>query len=198
MLKSKALKGFEEDPPINKLQELWYKFYLSNFYSIITKPYTEIRRCISRLKKNYLFWKNVLRYDWDFDFHGHFRMLHYKLKTVHDCIIDDYAIQEEKDMHALRLCIKLAKKLDDDEYDERTWRKIEAQFGKMGSRFENTVGESGYSRMITNYGGNESEEYIAKVWEVKKAMYEVSEKCMHRDERNLYAIMLKYRKAWWS
>lgn len=59
MLKSKALKGFEEDPPINKLQELWYKFYLSNFYSIITKPYTEIRRCISRLKKNYLFWKNV-------------------------------------------------------------------------------------------------------------------------------------------
>ncbi len=197
MLQSKRIILDEEEPK-TKLGKLLHKIYVSDWFDYIYKPYKEVRYIFRRLRKNYLFWKNVLRYDYDFDFHGHFRMLHYKLKTVHDCIIDDYAWQSPKDMKAFRICIKLAKRLDEDNYDDRPWRKIETKYGKSGYRFEPMNDGSDCSRWISNYGGDESEETMHKVNEERLPMIIVAEKCSKRDERNLYAIMFKYRQSWWS
>lgn len=193
MLKSKAIRdSFQEDKP-NILLEVFKVVYSSALF----KPYREIRYAFRRLKKNYLFWKNVLRYDYNFDSHGLLKMINYKLETMYPVLENDYAIQENKDMKALRIAIKLSKRLWEDEYDDRTYRKIEAKYGKLKINWLPIEG-SDCSQMISSYGGNDSEEYREKVHAEKVTMLIIGEQCKVRDERNLYAILLKYRQAWWS
>jgi hypothetical protein len=196
MFESKALDLGDEE-----LKEGFWTWERCNygFFSFFYKPYREIRHFFCRAKKNYLLWKNVLRYDYDFDFHCHFTALRYKLQTVHDCIKDDYAVQEDKDMQALRICIKLAKRLEDDRYEDRAWRKIEAKYGELGHDTVPLNDGSGCSRWITTYGGVvASEEVQEAANQDRLPLYDLAEKCRVRDERNLYAIMLKHRRSWWS
>lgn len=188
MLKSKQID-------LDKHSYPWYEQVFDFFFN---NKIIEVSYWYERIKKNIRFYWNVLRFDYDFDSHGYLLMLNYKFKEVLKCIENDHAIQDPKDLKALRICIKLTQKLWDDDYEARTWRKIESQFGKLGHRFEDLNDGSDCSRWISNYGGNESDEYREKVWAVRKPMYEIVEKCQQRDERNLYAIMLKYRRAWWS
>ena len=198
MLNSKRLKDREKEKPETKLQELWNKIYVSDWFGYIHKPYSEVCYFFKRLKKNYLFYKNVLKFDYDFDSHGLLLMIHYKLKAMYPVLENGYAIQEDKDMQALRIAIKLSKRLWEDNYEERTWNKIEAKYGKLKHRSVKLNDGSGCYQMITSYGGNENEEYLEKVWAEKRLMYEVLEKCRERDERNLYGILLKYRRSWWE
>lgn len=167
-------------------------------FSWFYKPYKEIRYFFRRVKKNYLIWKNVLRYDYDFEFHCHFTALRYKLECVENCLKSDYAEQENQHMKALRICIKLAKKIEEDKYDERVWDFIEKKYGALGNRSVELPDKPGYFQWISNYGGDESEETKQKAFEDRKVLHAISEKRQHRDERNLYAIMLKYRQNWWS
>lgn len=184
---------------INDLEEFRYPWYEKVWDFFWSNEHFDISYFFHRLNKNYLFWKNVLRYDYNFDAHGAMRMIAYKLECTHKCLVNEkWTEQDPIDMKALRIAIKLAKRLDKEEYDERNYRHAETKFGEHKIDWTDCEGKPGYSTMKSSWGGRSDNEYIQQVHEFKRAGYIVSEKCMERDERNLYAIMLKYRRRWWS
>lgn len=187
MLQSKAID-------LDKFEYKWYERVFDFFFN---NKVIQVSYWYERIKKNIRFYWNVLRFDYDFDFHCIFRMLNYKLIETKRVLENGIAIQDPKDMKALRICIKLAKKLDEEDYDSRVWRLTEGKYGELKINWED-IPDSDCSRMQSSYGGNDSKEYLEKVHQYKKQLYEAAWERQKRDERNLYAIMLKYRKSWWE
>ena len=107
---SKALKDYASKKR-SKLYSWWIETPVADRYydfvhKFITNPIYQIRRL-------YQWYWAVFHFDYDFDFHGMFRIIEYKLKRIEHCLYNGHAIQDPKDLKAIKLAIKLAGRLKD-------------------------------------------------------------------------------------
>lgn len=187
---SKALKDFEErvnhwwimSPVVDKLQD-WY-------WSILGKP-------LHHMKKMLDWYCNVFRHDYDFDALCIFRILEYKLQRIEKCLKNGHAIQEPKDMKALRIAIKLCKRLDENNYGDRPYERHNAKWGEMITWLTPTENKHSMSWNHRRPKANTDEE---KEQEGKEFMrvWEIEEMMQNREQRWLYGIMSKYLRVWWD
>ena len=107
MFQSKALKDFGDEKS-SRLYLWWIETPMCNWWHSFTwffeKPYLQLKKLVG--------WQiNVFRYDYDFDGYCLFAIIEYKLKRLQKCLFNGHAIQEDRNMKALRLAIKLAGRL---------------------------------------------------------------------------------------
>jgi hypothetical protein len=195
MFDSKPLK---EDPEPkkarNKLLSWWYctpiyAFWDDWSWKLWGKP-------LSHIKKVWGWYWNVFRYDFDFDGHSLFAIIEYKLKRVQRCLEKGVAWQEPKDMKALKIAIKLAGRLKEDNYDMVTYDRHEKKWGPMQTWTTPCQDSDFYtwhsSRPRAVFREQKEEERKDR-W---AGLLAAEAKCK-REEKWLYDILHKYlRKLW--
>jgi hypothetical protein len=194
MFQSKALKDYR--PKRSKLYMWWIQTSVSEyvydfFYKFFKKPYRQ-------LKKLYGWQVNVFWQDYDFDSHSIFIILEYKLKRIEKALIHGHAYQEPKDMKALKLAIKLAGRLREDKYEERGYDRIDAKWGESKHWFEPCNDGSGNSTMHSSRSKVNTPEEKEQEMAYRRKQYELSDARRQKENRWLYAIMLKYMRSWWD
>lgn len=196
MLRSKPLKDFDikqrsklYETVIEPLVDWYHKAH----WATIGKPW-------SHAKKMWGWYFNVFRWDYDFDSHSIFSIIEYKLIRVQKSLLNGCAWQENRDMKALRLAIKLAGRLKEDKYDERGYNRIDRKYGKAKYWTEpcnDTPGVELYSfkssrpKVKTKEEEKELSEYSMK-------QYLLADDRMKREEKLLYSILHKYLRVWWD
>lgn len=199
--KSKALKDFENNyKKPGKLYSWWIESRLSkywnNFNWFFVKPYGQLRKLMD--------WqRNVFSKDYDFDAHCLFAIIEYKLKRVYPVLEKGYAIQEEQDMHALRLAIKLAERLKDDDYETREFARHDRKWGKLNmdinrvASWDSKGKPASYHCDMSRPGTITAELEEQEHKEFRESMSR-SYAAMQRDQKNLYGILSKYLRVWWD
>lgn len=195
MFQSKALKE-SYGKTRSKLYMWWLDTTVSDYYyrfthKFITNPIFQVKRLVQ------WYW-NVFYNDYDFDGHSLFQIIEYKLIRVQKCLVEGHAIQDPKDLKAIKLAIKLAGRLKDDKYEERGYDRVDKKYGESKHWFEpcNDGTTNSYlrsSRPKVNTDA-EKEEEIA----FRRKQYELSDYRCKREERWLYAILHKYLRNWWD
>ena len=192
MLKSKVLKDDRRYKERIGLDE----FLFSIKYFILDRIY-DLTRPFRYLKKLYDWHSNVFKYDFDFDGHSLFRIMGYKLLRLETSLENGNSVQCPKDMRALKLAIKLAKKISRYDYGERLYRKHESKWGEL--RIWSTPIE-GSTRSIMHSSrpnANTPEEIEQERKEIiETSILEV--KLVERDRKRLYGILDKYLNSWWD
>jgi hypothetical protein len=195
MFQSKALKDFSESKK-SKIYGWWIETRLADWYYGFTWKFIE--NPIFQVKRLAQWYWNVFRFDYDFDGHCLFAIIEYKLKRVQKCLVEGHAIQDPKDLKAIKLAIKLASRLKDDKYEERGYDRIDKKYGQSKHWFEpcndgtgNSIWHSSRPKVNTDA---EKEEEIS-FW---RRQYELSDYRCKREERWLYAILLTYCRNWWD
>jgi hypothetical protein len=173
----------------------WFIEKLVSIYNDVrwffVKPYRQ-------LKKIYGWYKNVFKNDYDFDGHCLYAIIEYKLRRVEKVLKNGHAIQEPKDMKALRIAIKLSKKLKEDKYDEKSYDRHEVVWGETRHWTNPTDKDGNYWRMYSSRVKVKSKEDEEKEREDYWKSIQLQEKLRERDERNLYSILQKYLRSWWD
>ena len=195
MFRSKALKDFSNDKR-SKLYLWWIQTPVADKYYEFTWKF--FSQPISRIKKLYGWYKNVFHNDFDFDGHCLFAIIEYKLKRVQKCLEKGHAIQEDQDMKALQLAIKLAGRLKDDSYDEPFWNRHDRKWGESKNWFEDCNDGSGNSYWRSSRpNANTEEEKAAERADHLTHCYAADAK-RNREEKWLYGILNKYLRRWWD
>lgn len=195
MFNSKALKNFP-----NKKRSKFYLWWIENpvvdwFYKLRWKLFD---KPLQRIKKIYGWNKNVFWQDYDFDAHGLFAIIEYKLKRVEKCLINGHVIQEDQELHAIRLAIKLAGRLKDDRYEDRGYDRLDQKFGPSKHWFEPCNDGTTNSYMHSSRPKVNTEEEKQEENEYRKEQWRLSEYRRNREKRWLYAILHKYLATWWD
>lgn len=155
------------------------------------KPYNQLRKLIQ--------WQiNVFHNDFDFDAHSVFAILEYKLKRVEKSLVNGCAVQEDADMKALRLAIKLAGRLFEDKYDSIVFDRIENKWGELTHWTTPDEDRKGYFEWHTTRANFKTPaDEVQERKETKEGMLVAYNK-MKREERWLYDILHKYMRRWWD
>lgn len=96
---------------------IWYseldlvRWYRRVIYDWFLNPCYQIKRL-------WQWYWHVFHNDYDFDAHCLYKIMSYKLQRVEASLLKGYATQEPKDMKALKVAIKLLKRLDEDHHEE--------------------------------------------------------------------------------
>jgi hypothetical protein len=195
MFRSKALKDLECEKR-SKIYDWWIQTAVSGWYYDF--EYKFIKNPIFQVKRLYQWYKNVFQYDFDFDGHCLFAIIEYKLKRIERVLFNGHAVQEVKDLKALKLAIKLAGRLKEDKYEDRGHDRIEKKWGELKTWFEpcndgttNSYWRSSRPKANTE---EEKEQEIAD----RRAQYVAADYKMKREERWLYDILHKYLRFWWD
>jgi len=141
MRNSKAIKpeSLKEDEPSWKLNlKLWW------WDLPPIKAYHNLRVTISRLKRVYQ-WSKFMWTNWDFDALSIYPLLEYKLKRVQFCLLNGHAVQDPKDLKALRIALKLAKRLSIDYHENKLYYRHERKWGELKTWFTPTERGDGSS-----------------------------------------------------
>jgi hypothetical protein len=175
-----------------KLRLWWYDFAPVRWYHDLGTLYR-------RLKRAYKWAKNCIWTNWDFDAHSIFPLLEYKLKRIEHCLINGHAVQEDRDMKALRIAIKLAKRVSDSYHEEKLYDRHERKWGAHApwkeSWKENEDGTSTYvGRRLKVKSDQDKELETADL----RSLWKKEEEWRSRDEKLLFAIIQKYYKVWWD
>ena len=192
MLNSKALKEPKED---SRLYSWWLTSPIGDFYyhwswKLVGKPAFEVKR-------TFQWWWHCLRKTWDFDFHSIFTVMEYFLIRLQRTLINGHAVQEDKDMQALRIAIKLCGRLSKDEYADRPRRHHDKKWGEARYWSEPIPGStSSYFRSSRPNVKTEADKE-AETADLK-ASWVVEEAQRKRDEKRLYGIFLKYGRRLWD
>lgn len=199
MFDSKPLKD-QEEKEHSKLYLWWIESPLSDrYYKLqyaIMKPFREI-------KKLWQWYRNVFRYDYDFDGHCLYRIIRYKLERIKPELINGNALHEDRDLQALDIAIKLAKRLQEDHYDMRAWDRHEKKWGKFHWEFEKIEGTESkpggpYSRMESYWENVKTEEDKLKCNQERSDAMTLAYNIMKREERWLFAILQNHLRRWWD
>lgn len=194
---SKALKEFDDDGkkkvyPWDRPDTLLFniKYWLHDkWWDFVGKP-------IYFLKKVYAYAK-LLWNDFDFDAQCLYPLIRLKLQRVQKALENGNAIQEDKDMKALKLAIKLLDRLIEDKY----WAPMDRhdrKWGEMETWFEPTERNDGSSYWMSKRAkANTPELKEQEILEFRKA-YETEDMLRERDKRNLFRILDKYIRTWWD
>lgn len=194
MINSKALKDFSSEKS-SKIYSWWIESAIGKAYYKVEwffqKPYYQLKKLIQ--------WQwNVFRFDYDFDGHCMFAIIEYKLKRILPVLERGHAIQEDQDMHALRLAIKLAGRLKDDKYDIIQHDRHAKKWGESKYWFTPTGDGTGSSYMHSSRpNANTPEEKEQERKDFLAGCY-ASDAQMKREEKWLYAILHKYMRRWWD
>ena len=192
MLQSKRIKDLHEKES-SKLYLWWIDTKISKvYYDFIWKF---IQKPIFQIKRLYQWQTQVFRYDYDFDGHCLFAIIEYKLKRLEAVLKDGHAVQENMDMKALRLAIKLAGRLREDKYEDIFYDRHDAKWGKMKTWFTPTKRGSLWNNSRPK-ANTEAEKDLERT-EFTKA-YTDAYAMMKREEKWLYAILLKYLRNLWD
>jgi hypothetical protein len=166
----------------------WIETSLSRWYYDFTWKF--FGNPIFQVKRLYQWYVNVFRNDYDFDAHCLFAIIEYKLNRVEKSLLNGLAWQEDRDMKALKLAIKLAGRLKDDKYEEVAWARMDKKWGEIQIDWK--------AQPISSRSKVKTEEDNNLMWADRLKQYELSEKRKKRDERNLYVILHKYINKWWD
>jgi len=153
---------------------------------------------IHQIKRMWQWYWNVFRYDYDFDGHCLFAIIEYKLKRIGNSLRDGLAIQEDRDMRALRVAIKLAGRLKDDKYANRCHRKIEEKWGDLRMSSIPCNDGSGNSTCLFSRPKAVSDSQKAQELTESRNAYITEAWQQKRDEKRLYGILEKYLRGWWD
>jgi hypothetical protein len=195
MFDSKALKDFPEKKS-SKLYLWWIDSAIGEWYYEFTHKY--VTNPIFQIKRLYQWYKNVFRNDYDFDFHCMFAIIEYKLKRIQKCLENGHAIQEDQDMHALALAIKLAGRLKDDKYEERSYDRMDKKWGEMKTWTTPCNDRSGCSEWHSSRPNANTDEEKAQEMAYRREQYRLSEYRKKREERWMYAILQRHGRSWWD
>ena len=194
MINSKALKPLE-DKKVSRLYSWWINTaFARKYYGLlwtIKKPFLDLKKMVE------WYW-NVFRYDYDFDGSCLFRIIEYKLKRVQKVLENGHAIQDAKDMQALRIAIKVAGRLSQDNYSDRAYRKHDVKWGEYKHWFTPNEHNPEYSTWNSSRANAVTEEQKAEERADRKLLWAIEEMQQQRDERRLYGILQKYLRRLWD
>lgn len=192
MFAIKAIKFDDTEP--SALRSWWIMSPLSEYYyniiDFIQKPFIT-------LKKLYDWQVNVFKNDFDFDGSSLFGIIEYKLKRLEKCLIDGCAVQDSKDLKALKLAIKLANRLNEDNYDNRFHRKHNQKWGEL-IMWSAPIEGSPSVRVTMTRPKAQTDKQKAKEQKEHLSHIEFCESIRKREERWLYSILAKYLRVWWD
>ena len=195
MFNSKALKDFP-DKKRSKLYMWWIETPVCDWYHDFTHKY--ITNPAYQVRRLWQWYWAVFKNDYDFDFNCMFSIIEYKLKRIQRCLDNGHSVQEPKDTKALKIAIKLAGRLKEDKYEERSYDRIDKKWGASKHWVEPCNDGSGNMRMKTSRPKVNTPEEKEQEWADIKASHESCYNRMKREEKWLYAIMHKYGRSWWD
>ena len=184
-------------PPANKIKEVLYniKEWIEDKF-IPVRVWLEYR---ARLKA----WKPILKADRDFDSHSLYPILHLKLSRIYHDMKNGHAVHTKEEMAALRRCIKLAKTLNKDAYDQIEYRKLDKKWGKIKSKStkvegsEDKPGGPYYRYDMWRPKANTKAQKAQERKDTKKAWTD-AEKARVADRTELFTLMTKWLPSWWD
>lgn len=196
MFQSKALKEDSEYKEPSKLYLWWIETTVSEYYyrfvhKFITDPIYQVKRLVQ------WYW-NVFRFDYDFDGHCLYAIIEYKLKRVDHSLYSGNSVHEDKDLKALKLAIKLAGRLKDDNYDMVAWERLQKKWGKLQSwttPCEDKKDMLQWHSKFSNVKTPEDEEACNKE---RRYGYTVAYNKMLREQRWFYSLLNKHLRSWWD
>jgi hypothetical protein len=161
--------------------------------------YYDVGTFIRRLKRAYKWTKNCIWTNWDFDAQTIFPLLEYKLKRIEFCLKNGHAVQEERDLKALRISIKLAKRVSDDYHEGKLYEWHERKWGGhtpwRESWEDQGDGSSRYvGRRVKVKTEQDREAEVADL----RALWAKNDAWRSRDEKLLFSIIQKYYRVWWD
>ena len=195
MLQSKALRQSEPEKH-SKLYLWWIQSTIGDWYYHYTWKF--IDDPIFQVKRLWDWYWNVFRFDYDFDGHCLFAIIEYKLKRILPVLEKGHAIQEDKDIKALKLAIKLAGRLKDDNYEMDFYNRHEKKWGELKTWFTPTGDKSGSSRWNSSRPNVVTPEQKEQEIQDRWAGYKVADARMRREEKWLYSILAKYLRNLWD
>lgn len=193
MIDSKALK---DGPEKSKLYYWWIDSWIGDQYYAFVRNF--IKNPIYQVKRLLAWYWNVLRHDYDYDGHSLFGIIEYKLKRLEKALINGHAIHEPTDLKALKVAIKLAGRLKEAKYEEAGYDRIERKWGKLIIWFTDIPGKPDYSTMHSKYEKEKDDLDKIMVRDEVRANFVASHNRQKREEKWLYAILLKYLGKWWD
>ena len=105
-----------------EIKEILYK---------LASPFRYIKRLYRRVKRGYK-WAKFMDTNYEWDALTLYNLIGFKLEEVQKCILEDpYHEHQPKDVKALRVAIKLTKRLHSDFYEERCYDRHERKWGKL-------------------------------------------------------------------
>jgi len=143
------------------------------------------------------FWY-VFRNDYDFDANSIFAILEYKLKRVENCLLNGSAIQEDKDMKALRLAIKLAGRLKEDSYDILFYERHASKWGELYTWFTPCIDHKDMSKWNSSRpNANTPEEQEEERSDFLIACFK-GDAMSKREQKWFFDILNKYIRNLWD
>lgn len=180
-----------------KSSKLWKLFVRSPFYDWYSDFLNFIERPFRKLKKLYDWQVNVFNNDFDFDGHSLFGIIEYKLKRLEKCLENGCAIQDPKDIKALKIMIKLSKRLMEDNYENRFYRKHDQKWGESiwwSARIEGSTS----TRCTFTRPNAKTDKQKARERKESLLGIELSNSIRLRDERWLYSLLSKHLRNLWD
>jgi hypothetical protein len=168
-----------------------------NVLEFIPNLISDISTFFRRSKRLY-HWSKFMWTNWDFDSHSIFPLLEYKLKRLEHCLNNGHAIHEPKDLKALRIAIKLCKRISDEYHETKVYSWHERKWGELKTWFTPYDGDK--DLFIMNFArpkANTDQEKAEERADLMKR-HEIIEPWLARDTRNLFNIVQKYYRAWWD
>ena len=197
MFRSKSLKpgiyNFDEDASFKPKVKEWF------FNLKLVKWYFEVRYFLRRLKRSYFWVKDCIWNNWDFDGLTIYPLLEYKLKRVQFCLKNGHAVQEEKDMKALRILIKLANRLANEYHENALCKRHEERWGKLDITWVPVEGKEGYSESIFSRPKviTEEDEKLERE-EYQELFMNKEPKWVERDEKLFFEILRRHIRNLWD
>jgi hypothetical protein len=192
---SKQIKFPSDDKEHSKLYLWWIESdisdYYYNFIRLVQKPFYHA-------KKMYDWYVNVFKDDFDFDGHSLFAIIEYKLKRLEKNLQEGCAIQEEMDMKALSMAIKLAGRLKDDKYEECIHDRHAKKWGELKTWFEPTNDGTGSSWYRSSRPNAVTEQDKEQERLELRSLYATAESRRKREEKWLYSLLEQYLRRLWD
>lgn len=194
---TKALKSYK-----NEKQTLWEKLYTCDQLDWFFDAYYSVLSFIERCKRSWAYAK-LGHKNYDFDALTIEHYLLFKLKRVQKCLINgtcDLTVEMgPMKMKALKLCIKLLEKLNENDYSrfmdmhDKKWGELHTWFEPVndGNPHSGSYWRSSRPKAVTP---EEKEQERKEFLEASYADAREEEK--HR--RLVYRIIEKYIRYWWD
>jgi hypothetical protein len=152
-------------------------------------------RYYKRFKRSFDYAKfGYSNYDWDHSYL--YALLAFKLDRVHKELINGYAVQDSKDMEALKeakaICDRLREGNYEDKYidlHEAKWGELKLSFIDQGNGLSRM--DSSRSKVLTPKDEKQSRKELSK-------LYKQAVKDEDADIKRLGEILLKYSREWWE
>lgn len=158
----------------------------------LTTKYYAIVRFFKRLHRAYKWVTECIWTNWDFDSHSIYSLLLYKLTQLQRELVNGYCVHNERDLKALRICIKLLKRLDDEYHTDRYSAWHDRKWGELDMQLTPA------RRATFSRSGIKSIDEAAQEKEECQKMYTKITAWINRDRMLLFKIMTKYMDQWWD